>query len=508
MTVPAAGRASKHTPADQGFLDGLTTRQLMDFRDYIFSPLYISSNAGKFLDHEWIDIPILKESELQYLARTLGPDRSTTRPSPSDPIRIKIEAPSAFPSAVKTEPWAARLPPAPGDIRLRTLNEGGVEVFELLSDSEPEPSDHNSDLEVLTALQPTSRSSSAIPDHSDAHADEQFDPTPSKEPSALSNAVSISNEQDHDGDFKKCYDPPKLTESHTLWQDDLTSFWRVGKYRLTQKVTVDCVEYLSIPASIYPIPREPTAFVVDLSDEKYNLEDPTTHELYTIDHIIRNADNDSWDSGSGGHKSKAYVRFAPGEKAIECRCARSTCKGAHACERIDPELRHAVRFELDPASRDRVIAASVDTRRNEATTPEQHVALFMKIIRDGKCLAINSKGDKCEGAPIMLAKPKGTTRDHQYFIGCSGRTPKFQKHHRVLSIPDYVRENLLVKALAGQQLMDDPEKDTNLCSGDKHAKWPSLKFTNFCVLVPLTKVEPGFINILPIESHREVRSVG
>ncbi|KAJ7745205.1 hypothetical protein DFH07DRAFT_963417 [Mycena maculata] len=43
---------------------------------------------------------------------------------------------------------------------------------------------------------------------------------------------------------------------------------------------------------------------------------------------------------------------------------------------------------------------------------------------------------------------------------------------------------------------------------DKHAKWPSLKFTNFCVLVPLTKVEPELIYILPIKSHREVRSVG
>ncbi|KAJ7778035.1 hypothetical protein DFH07DRAFT_766247 [Mycena maculata] len=43
---------------------------------------------------------------------------------------------------------------------------------------------------------------------------------------------------------------------------------------------------------------------------------------------------------------------------------------------------------------------------------------------------------------------------------------------------------------------------------DKHEKWLSLKFTNFCVLVPLTKVEPELIYILPIKSHREVRSVG
>ncbi|KAJ7732747.1 hypothetical protein DFH07DRAFT_968322 [Mycena maculata] len=48
----------------------------------------------------------------------------------------------------------------------------------------------------------------------------------------------------------------------------------------------------------------------------------------------------------------------------------------------------------------------------------------------------------------------------------------------------------------------------HVLTDDKHAKWPSLKFTNFCVLVPLTKVEPELIYILPIKSHREVRSVG
>ncbi|KAJ6598099.1 hypothetical protein DFH09DRAFT_1303914 [Mycena vulgaris] len=42
-------------------------------------------------------------------------------------------------------------------------HEGGREVFELLSDSEPEADDGDSDLEALEALQRTSRSSSAIP---------------------------------------------------------------------------------------------------------------------------------------------------------------------------------------------------------------------------------------------------------------------------------------------------------------------------------------------------------
>lgn len=55
------------------------------------------------------------------------------------------------------------MPRASADVRMRALHEGGREVFELLSDSEPEADDGDSDLEVMEALQRTSRSSSTIP---------------------------------------------------------------------------------------------------------------------------------------------------------------------------------------------------------------------------------------------------------------------------------------------------------------------------------------------------------
>ncbi|KAJ7455398.1 hypothetical protein FB451DRAFT_1515958, partial [Mycena latifolia] len=264
-------------------------------------------------------------------------------------------------------------------------------------------------------------------------------------------------------------DDSDLVESDTLWQDDIISFVRTGKFRPTQKVSADRIKYLSELPSIWPILHIPTVFVIDLSAPKHQFLDPKTGELMTVDRIIRDADNDSWESGSGGFRSKAMVTFAPGEKPIECRRARSTCKGAHACEQIDPTLLQVVRFELDPASRDAVIAAQGETRRKEGTTPEQHVALcfllkFMKIVRDAKCLAVDSNGHKCEGGPIMKAKPQGTSRGHQYFIACSGWTPKFREKHQTHSIPDFVNANLLAKALAGQALTTDPDKDTQPCS--------------------------------------------
>ncbi|KAJ6616934.1 hypothetical protein B0H10DRAFT_2387657 [Mycena sp. CBHHK59/15] len=125
--------------------------------------MYIAANAAKFLDHEWVDMAALREF-LQQQAQNSTTGASTTRASTiTDTIRIKIEATPS--SAVKAEPQIACVPPASAEIKMRTLNDGGREIFELLSDSEPETDqpECKSDLEVIEALQRDSRSSSVIP---------------------------------------------------------------------------------------------------------------------------------------------------------------------------------------------------------------------------------------------------------------------------------------------------------------------------------------------------------
>ncbi|KAJ7440214.1 hypothetical protein B0H11DRAFT_2253165 [Mycena galericulata] len=59
----------------------------------------------------------------------------------SDPVRVKIE------------PVSTPDPPVPVKAEPQTLNEGGREVFELLSDSEPD--NEKSDAEVMETLQRT-----------------------------------------------------------------------------------------------------------------------------------------------------------------------------------------------------------------------------------------------------------------------------------------------------------------------------------------------------------------
>ncbi|KAJ7835870.1 hypothetical protein B0H13DRAFT_1913361 [Mycena leptocephala] len=430
-----AGTGSKHTPADREYLDSLSARQLMDFRDYLFSPTFIARNASKFLDHGWVDVAPLRE----YLGQpqtSESPDASFTI---SDPVRVKIEASVASVAPVtplvKAEALAIRFSQASANIKMRTLHESGREVLELLSDSEPDIDELDSDLEVIHELQRVSRSSSAIPPadardiDSEVHASGAASGLPSDDESEI--------EDDHG-----------LLESDTVWLDDGISRVRIGRFRPTQKVSVERMEYRKGPACIYPVHRVRTGIVVDLSDEKYHLRDPATKALYTLNTIIMNADNDSWEWAGGGTRGGANVTFAPDEMPVPCRRVRYECKGAHACDRLDVALRTAVRFELDdPAPRNAIIVAQQETRRREGNTPEERAALFLNLIRNAKCLAVDSNGNKCRGGPILKPKPQG---------------------HRTHSISDNVDENLVANGLAGLSLTGDLTKDTPPCSGIIH----------------------------------------
>ena len=80
-----------------------------------------------------------------------------------------------------------------------------------------------------------------------------------------------------------------LVESDTHWEDDITSFVRIGLFRITQKVKVQRIEYLTELPSIFPIFRTPTAIIIDMSDPKFEIVDPRTGELITLDSLVRDA---------------------------------------------------------------------------------------------------------------------------------------------------------------------------------------------------------------------------
>ncbi|KAJ6573761.1 hypothetical protein DFH09DRAFT_1078736 [Mycena vulgaris] len=106
---PDAKSQSKHTPADQEYLDSLPVHQLMDFRNFLFTPMCIALNAAKFLNHEWVDIGELWKYP-QHTAKNPGFDSFTTSLStPLAPVHVTIEATplsvAPMPAAViKAEP--------------------------------------------------------------------------------------------------------------------------------------------------------------------------------------------------------------------------------------------------------------------------------------------------------------------------------------------------------------------------------------------------------------------
>ncbi|KAJ7723929.1 hypothetical protein B0H16DRAFT_331185 [Mycena metata] len=465
--APDANALSTRSHADQEYLDSVPARQLMEFRNFMFTPAYITLNSKKFLDdvdQSWVDVPTLKD----YLNQISAPSTSfLPPPEVTDHVRIKIEPPSAPTPLVKMEP---QVPDLPITVKVRTLNEAGKEVFEILSDSEPDVDGRDSDIEVVDALRPSSRASSVIsssyvdPGGSDSEGLDAAGQDLGS--SAMSDADDSAS--DSEGTPIGLVTPPEdatdLVESDTVWQDDGTSLVRVGTFRPTRRMTVERMEYRTGPALLYPIHRIPTGIVVDLSDEKYWFRDSGTGELISLSSIIFNSDNDSWDYGGGGKRARAMVRFAPGETPVECKRIGGECRGVHACNQLDPALRDVVRFELDPMSRDAVIAAQQDTRRRDGNSREERAALFLKVICDAKCHAIDSKGNKCRGGPLLKTKRHGSSRGHDHFIGCTGWKPNWQDHHLYKMIPDNVDANLIARGLAGQALTDDPAKDTPPCS--------------------------------------------
>ncbi|KAJ7805829.1 hypothetical protein B0H14DRAFT_3770242 [Mycena olivaceomarginata] len=447
---------SKHTPAEQLFINALPARRLMDFRNYVgrvarasfatnglifrleglpcqlcdssgfervnalsmaelnafrsyvYSPAYILSNAPQFLDLTWVDTRSLRS----FLAQNM---KAITSVPPSLPVSIKVEAPVI---SVKVEPPNDGSPSIPVPIKIRTLTEGGHEVLELYSDSEseegvcsnPKPAVASRPISVASRL-PFDLSNPIVP--------------------AAPNVNDCDGSKSEDELVSDSEDEPVAIVSDTYWPDNITSFVRIGNFSITQKVKVERIEYLSALPSIFPVFRMPTAIVIDLSDPKFEIVDPKTGNLKTLDSMVRDADNDAYESSSGTGSTKAKVSFAPGEPAIECRRSPSKCRGAFACDRMNPALRTAERFEVDPASRRELLDAQAETRRQEGTTPEQNVALFKRVLSNSKCKAVDSHGIKCEGAPIMKLKPQ---------------------------------------SLADQPLSDDATKDTPPCTklGDPH----------------------------------------
>ncbi|KAJ7289902.1 hypothetical protein C8J57DRAFT_1214220 [Mycena rebaudengoi] len=131
---------------------------------------------------------------------------------------------------------------------------------------------------------------------------------------------------------------------------------------VSDRTKVFHVERVTGLPSGFPIPREATAFLINVTHIP-NL-DPDT----TIDALLKDQDVHSL-TGSTGSRAKVdvYLRgiffgCANPEARIACRRSKPKCCGAFACESLSSEFTNIERRELDPNSRDRLVEAQLRTR--------------------------------------------------------------------------------------------------------------------------------------------------
>ena len=80
-----------------------------------------------------------------------------------------------------------------------------------------------------------------------------------------------------------------LESSSTTWLDeDISSTVKRGPFQVTRQCTVDYIEYLSALPTYWPVPRNKRAYLIDLSDSKYNIKDKND-KLLPVDALIKNS---------------------------------------------------------------------------------------------------------------------------------------------------------------------------------------------------------------------------
>ncbi|KAJ7681103.1 hypothetical protein B0H17DRAFT_1206046 [Mycena rosella] len=325
---------------DAELLASVSASVLLDFRS---SP-FVTANPSVFLNLDWVHLAHLRaflRDRRPAIASLASVPVKTEASEASVPIRSAVQ--------VKLEDSGAGIPlfqstSASAAIRTRRLLEDDIEVFEILSSSD--------ELEVEEVLKPSGASS---------------DPP---EPSAP---------LESDSDAEPEHSCPEIL-SDTVWYDtDIKSKAIDGPAPINRQTKVMRVEYLDDVPSNFPVPRIPTAYILDLRSPKFNFMSNNTNELLCLDTLILDKNQESWATSSGGGDHQPACLLFDGTR-VKCRRSRHKCNGCYRCSELDVALVNVTRYELDPASRAQVISAGIATRMVAGDSPEKLAATFYAVI--------------------------------------------------------------------------------------------------------------------------------
>ncbi|KAF8997218.1 hypothetical protein BDQ17DRAFT_1429243 [Cyathus striatus] len=303
-----------HPGHDQKFLNNVPYHVLRDFHNYTFTKDSIKSNPAMLRKNDWVDVSILQEfmedqGGLTHQAITVMSSPASSPMLSATPIESSHAHIKSEPVEVKLESIDLAVVPPPPTISIRThvTRRDSQEVIEIL-DSSDEDLDSDADVESIVALDPVN---------------------------------SDASESDDDLSIDSDTMP-------TVWLDDDIRTTKIIS-RLTainNRVDVEVVEYVKGIPTAWPIPQQATTYVLDLSDEKYNIRDGEG-KLIRIDTLIKNKDRDSWQGTSRHSDSSTKILNILGSGEVLCCRSHLSCQGAWACMHADQDLLCVNRHELD-----------------------------------------------------------------------------------------------------------------------------------------------------------------
>ncbi|KAJ3839444.1 hypothetical protein F5878DRAFT_724507 [Lentinula raphanica] len=435
---------------DKALVKKLSAQTLNAFRDYSFDAEFIQRHPSIFLTWDWINI-----GALRGFLRERGYYQDLNL-SESSEVQVKQELIDE-----------TLLPDQPAERPLvYTTREDGHEVTYILDSDEEIDSirDHTTD-ENPESKAPSSSQDGSYDLDSD-YMDYQNDDNISRcsSPTAVdyddmdsdgetggicSVDEEIGGEDDSDIEIASVAsaevdDSSDWEESSTVWLDKgISSQVRKERTQVNRLIWVDCIEKVQggIPSN-WPISKVPTAYLIDLSDPKYQRDGKEVE----LDQLLADESQEHWTYDSRGfNDSLSKIRIIEGHGPVACRRVRQICAGVYACERVDPKYLNVKRYELDIAAHESLIEAQIRSRVEEASSFDKRALTFWMVSNSRSCNAIDSEGEQCMGKPIIKRRKTPNAKGCYHFIACSGWTKDWRTEHRSYSIPDDVDENVLIK---------------------------------------------------------------
>ncbi|KAJ7306256.1 hypothetical protein DFH08DRAFT_944850 [Mycena albidolilacea] len=257
--------------------------------------------------------------------------------------------------------------------------------------------------------------------------------------------------------------------SDTIWlEKNVSSDFYIPPqpFPVTKNLKVVRLERVHGIPSQFPVPRVPTAYIINFSSVRDAYKD-AGGEVMNLEKILKDKDCHSWD-GTPGERQTNRAPMVNGQLFaglghfghVQCRRARQHCQGVMFCPSIDPSLITVERYELDLHARDAVNNAQIVQRLNQGSVIQDKAICYVNAVRAMKCTGKDSAGDACGGYQVLKQAVKASTisltrvlslnqtqelpSGRKYYFACSNRSNSW-KNHSGIQIPPDVDEDSCVR---------------------------------------------------------------